>query len=312
MSWVAAAIAGAAVVGGVASSNSASQAKSAQNSATQKAVDTSNQQFYANQNALAPYRDAGTAALSRLQSLLGMGPGSSVATTGPISRDQFDSQAYLAANPDLAAKAGDAHFVADPYSHYLEYGMKDGRQGYKYADSPQSVTSSPLLAKFSSADLAADPVYNSGLQFGMDEGTKAIERHASATGGYDSGADAKAIARFANDYGSTKAADSRSRFVEDQNNIFGKLSSIAGMGQGSTNVGVSAGANNASNLSALYSSQGNANAAAAIAGGNAISGAGNNLSQYMMLQQLQGGGARSGSLQTDPNLTGSGDLGAIA
>lgn len=293
------AVAAAAVAAGGAIYSS-DQAKGSQQAGTQKAIDASNTQFNSSQSALAPYRDAGTAALGRLQSLLGMGPGSSVATSGPIDRNQFDAQAYLAANPDLAKNAGDAHFVQDPYSHYLQYGMKEGRQGYKFGDTPQqSATSSPLLSKFTSADLAADPVYNSGLQFGMDEGTKAIERHASATGGYDSGASAKAIARFANDYGSTKAADSRSRFVEDQNNTFGKLSSIAGMGQGSTNIGVSAGANNASNLSALYSGQGNANAAASIAGGNAIGTGANSAANYyqqqQLLQQLSGGGQRTQS-----------------
>lgn len=178
------------------------------------------------------------------------------------------------------------------------------KPGMESSTPQQSSAASPLLRTFNSTDLANDPVYNSGLQFGMDEGTKALERHAAATGSYDSGAGAKAIARFANDYGSTKAADSRSRFVEDQNNAFGKLSSIAGMGQGSTNVGVSAGANNASNISSLISGQGNANAASSIAAGNAVAGGANSVGNYyqqqQLLQQLSGGGQRT-TPTADPN-----------
>lgn len=289
------AVAAAAVAAGGAIYSS-EQAKGAQNDATGKALNATNAQFQQGRADLSPYRNAGAAALSRLQNLL-FSSGASTATNGFISRDKFDGTAYLKANPDVAENPV---FAQDPYSHYSQYGMKEGRQGYQGGAS--QVADSPLLRNFSTDDLANDPVYNSGLKFGMDEGTKAIERRAAAGGGYDSGAALKGITRFANDYGSTKAAESRSRFVEDQNNTFGKLSGIAGMGQGSTSVGVSAGANNASNLSSLYSGQGNANAAASIAGGNAIGSGANSAANYyqqqQLLNQLSGGGQRTKSGST--------------
>jgi hypothetical protein len=39
-----------------------------------------------------------------------------------------------------------------------------------------------LLRKFTQDDLNSDPVYQNGLQFGLDEGTKALERRAPPQG----------------------------------------------------------------------------------------------------------------------------------
>lgn len=292
---------------------SADQAKSSQNAATDRAIKASQDQATVGRADLEPYRTAGSQALSRLQSLLGLAQDKSQFKTGysntltPVDVANFDAEGYLKANPDVAA---DANYGKDPLKHYKEHGQAEGRQTYAPTYDTAAMDSAnssgngfgSLLRKFSSDDLAADPVYNSGLQFGIDEGTKAIARKAAAGGGYDSGAEDKAIARFANDYGSTKAADSYSRFTNDQNNQFGRLSGIAGMGQGSTSVGVGAGANNASNLASLYSGQGNANAAASIAGGNAIGTGANSAANYyqqqQLLQQLSGGGQRT---TTNPN-----------
>lgn len=300
------AVAAAAVAAGGAIYSS-DQAKSSQNAGTQKALDATNKQFNASQSALQPYQTAGNQALTRLQALLGMGAPAQKLPDGPT--------AVLRGNLAFNKETGD-------YLGRFGHGDKGGetlndiaptwgvngvvdengntawvKPGMESSTPQAAADQSPLLRKFTADDLANDPVYNSGLQFGQDEGTKAIERRAAAGGGYDSGAALKALTRFGNDYGSTKAADSRSRFVEDQNNAFGKLSGIAGMGQGSTNVGVSAGANNASNLSSLYSGQGNANAAASIAGGNAFSSGANSVGNYyqqqQLLQQLSGGGQRT-------------------
>jgi hypothetical protein len=174
-------------------------------------------------------------------------------------------------------------------------------------------STSPLLRKFTQADLASDVPYNAGLQFGLDEGRKAIERRAAAPGGtgYDSGATLKALTRFGTDYGTTKAEGAYGRFVGNQGDIYGRLAGISGMGQGATNVGVQAGAGTASNLANLYSGLGNAQGAARIAQGNmlggGISGAGNYYGQYNLLQQLMGGGGRA--LSGDPNLVGASDVG---
>lgn len=166
----------------------------------------------------------------------------------------------------------------------------------------------PELRKFGASDLAGDLVYQNGLQFGLDEGRKGIERQQQATGGLLSGATLKALSRFGNDYATTKTTgaygrfdseqqqgygryvdkynrfnsdqdrgynryvDKYNRFNTDRDSTFNKLSAIAGTGQTATNqVGV-AGQNYANRVSNTAEGMGNATAAAGIAGSNAISG----------------------------------------
>src|SRR4029077_7488878 len=107
-----------------------------------------------------------------------------------------------------------------------------------------------LLRRFSADDLQKDPVYQSGLQFGLDQGAGAINSRAIAGGGYDSGATIKALTRFANDYGSTKANESYNRYNQDQSNIYNKLAGITGTGQTATNQVGAAGQNMVNQLGA--------------------------------------------------------------
>lgn len=278
----------AAIVGGsLISKSGADSAANTQAGATGNAIGETSREYNQTRQDLAPYRQAGSDALTRLRSLLGLERGAGTAVSGPISSDQFDANAYRAANPDVAANG------MDPYQHYVQYGMNEGRQGYKLGDFTGDVQSSPLLRKFTQGDLESDVPYNSGLQFGLDEGRKGIERRAAAKGGYDSGAALKELTRFGNDYGAGKAEGAYNRFVGNQGDVYGRLSGIAGMGQGATNVGVNAGTNSSNNLASLYSGLGNAQGAAQIAGANAITGGINNASSLYYLNQLNGGGQRS-------------------
>jgi hypothetical protein len=76
MSWVAAAVVGGAVVGGVMSSNAqkdaASTAANAQTQASDKSIAEQQRQFDALQKLLAPYVGAGTGSLTAQQNLLGL------------------------------------------------------------------------------------------------------------------------------------------------------------------------------------------------------------------------------------------------
>lgn len=139
--------------------------------------------------------------------------------------------------------------------------------GYTGADSGD------LLKRFTMADRDADPVYQSGLEFGLNEGRKAIDSRALATGMYDSGATLKALTRYGNDYGSTKANDSYNRFNQDQTNIFNRLAGVSGAGQTATNAVTAAGANAANQIGQSIEGAGNSRAASVIGGANAWSNA---------------------------------------
>lgn len=133
--------------------------------------------------------------------------------------------------------------------------------------------SGSLLDRFSASDLEADPVYQSGLQFGLDQGTGAINARATQMGSYDSGATLKALTRYANDYGSTKANESYNRFNTDQSNTYNRLAGVSGAGQTATNQVQAAGTNMANNVSELATQAGNARAAGVVGGANAWGGA---------------------------------------
>lgn len=142
------------------------------------------------------------------------------------------------------------------------------------------------MHQFGQADLSNDLVYQNGLQFGLDEGAKGINRMASASGGSLSGATLKALTRFGNDYGTTKTAGAYDRFTNNQNTQYGqrvdsfnrfnntqdrtynKLAGLSGAGMQATNQVSAAGQNAGKNISASQQGLGNAQGAAAIAQGN--------------------------------------------
>lgn len=309
MSWAAVGGAAVSVIGGAIMKDSAGNAVDAQTAGTDRAADEQKRQYDTTRSDLAPYREAGSAALSRLRALMGLGGGGGGGAGGADYQSAYDriygivdanhKQQYGMALADSQDKPGlekQLQQIRDAANAEVANQSGSGDNYQQYGDSP-------LLRRFTTDDLNADPVYNSGLKFGLDQGTKAINARAIAGGGYDSGATLKALTRYGNDYGSTKAEGAYSRYKGDQSDVFSRLSGMAGMGSGATNVGINAGANTASNLSNLYSSLGNAQGAAAIAGGNAMSsgltGAYNNYSQNNLLKQLTGGGARS-LTGTDP------------
>ncbi len=74
MTWVAVAIGGSAVVGGLVSSHSASQASRAQENASNQANETQRYMFDQQRADQAPYRQVGTGALNALGGMYGIGP----------------------------------------------------------------------------------------------------------------------------------------------------------------------------------------------------------------------------------------------
>ena len=142
--------------------------------------------------------------------------------------------------------------------------------------------------KFSAQDLANDPVYNSGLKFGLDQGTQGINRQAAAGGSFLSGATLKALTKYGNDYGSTKANESYNRFNNDQTNQYNRYAGLSGAGQQATNQVSAAGQNMANNVSQSQIGAGNARASGYMGSANAISGAiGQGYNNYQQNQLMQ-------------------------
>lgn len=305
MTWVAVAIGGSAIVGGVVASNSADKAANAQETSANKSIAAQNEQLRLTRAENAPFLDTGTKSNTRLASLLGLGPQGG---TGPLTEQQVQQiyQRYMGRPvqademKSLMATNTSAAQVEKSVASSPEYVYHIGPKGnvspvttQLFADesAAPSADAGSLIKKFSASDLNADPVYQSGLQFGLDRGTQGINARATASGMYDSGATLKALTQFGNDYGSTKANESYNRFTNDQGNIYNKLAGVSGTGQVATNQVASAGTSAANNISNDLTGAGNARAAGIVGGanawGNAASGASGAAMNYQNNQRFQ-------------------------
>lgn len=148
-----------------------------------------------------------------------------------------------------------------------------------------------LTRDFTMADRDADPVYQSGLQFGLDQGSSAINQRAMSGGAYDSGATLKALTKFGNDYGSTKANESFNRFNTNQGNKYNRLAGISGAGQQAVNQVGAQGMSAAQQTGELQTQAGNARAAGIVGGanawGNAFQGANQGYENNQMRNSLK-------------------------
>lgn len=285
MTWGAVAGAAVAAVGTAVSANSASKARKSQEAAARDANATQMAQYDQTRMDQKPWMDRGNAAGNRLNILLGLDPQASGMVPQLESPDEirarlaptyrslklapqdYTSKLNAAVMAEMAKqKAAAAQYKADPVTNDSDYGS--------------------LMRNFQQSDLDSDVVYQSGLKFGLDEGTKGINRLFSAQGGTQSGAALKALTRFGNDYGSTKANESYNRFNTNKLNKFNMLSGVAGTGQAANNQVGAAGQNMANNVSQNQIGVGNARGSAYIAQGNALT---NGISQgYNAWQQYRG------------------------
>lgn len=100
-----------------------------------------------------------------------------------------------------------------------------------------------LLDSFSQQDFEGDP----GYQWRIQQGQNGIESSAAARGGLLSGAAAKAISKYNQNFASNEYNNAYNRFNQNQANIFNRLAAVAGVGQTATNQLGQAGQNYATN-----------------------------------------------------------------
>lgn len=303
------------LIGGLMQGDAAESAAEAQQQATDSAIGEQRRQYDQNREDLAPYRNAGGSAVNRLSELLGLG--SSNAPAGADSRRYASEPRYKAAFDELNKWHQDTYGIAIPDNADLSVVERQvGELLPKFGNLPETADASQqpegfgsLNKKFTLADFWDDPVTKASYEFGLNEGTKALDRMAGARGSRNSGAQLKALTKFGTDYTGTKANESYGRFYGDQDRTFNRLAGVSGVGQTATNTGVSAGSNTSNNIAGMITAQGNARGAAQIAGGNAISGGlntvGNWFQQQQQLDKILNKGGISGQ-GSNPYYTGTG------
>lgn len=135
-----------------------------------------------------------------------------------------------------------------------------------------------LNRPFTGANLQNDP----GYQFGLGQGTQALERSAAARGGLYSGATMKALQRYGQDYAGTKFNEAFNRNQAMNDSRFGRLASLAGLGQAGSSQVAQAGQSYANNVGNNLIGVGNVNAANQINQGNQLSNGVNQLAAWAM------------------------------
>ena len=134
---------------------------------------------------------------------------------------------------------------------------------------------------FGMSDFEQDPGYG----FRMSEGLKALDRTAAARGGLLSGATLKGAQRYGQDLGSQEYQNAFNRYQTNRSNVLNPLQSLAGVGQTSTNQGIAAGSNYATNVGNLgmgaAANQANAGLTAAQANQSAYGNVGNAFANYL-------------------------------
>ena len=268
---------GLSLAGGMMGSGAAQGGSKAMQEAAQQ-----QQQIQATQQAitrgdLSPFLSTGQKANKRLALLLGLG-----GTPGGTGLD-FATAAKARIDPLRAQYAGYADYQPDWANARTAAYMAAQSDVDNQVDS-NDPTYGSLMNKFTMADRNNDPVYQSGLDFGASEGRGAINARAIQNGGYDSGATLKALTRFGNDYGSTKAGESYNRFMNDKSSVYSMLSGTSNSGQNAANTLANVGQQGANAMGQSAGDIGQAQAAgqmgSANAWANAFGGLGTALQGY--------------------------------
>ena len=310
MPWISA---GASLLGGLFSSNSASSAASGQAKAAKEANELQKYVYDNNVKLNQPSMDAGNAARNRLMGLMGLGgTAGGVAATpaqsreqiragllskytkqgpspynGPQSSDSRNDEGNNLPGPMVVDEQG---LSAAVESTYGAQAPAAGGINSSAADYGSLMAPPPEYKQFTGADLEKEP----GYQFGLDQGIQALDRRNAASGGYFSGAALKGAQRFGQDYAGTKYGEAFNRnsitqdgifnrYNTNQGNQFNRLTSLIGGGQTGVNQVNSAGQNYGNNSGNILMGNANAQGAAGIAGanswGNALTGASNAFTQ---------------------------------
>lgn len=315
MSGVATAIAGAAVIGAVVASNSASKAASAQTGAANQANATQGAQYNQTRLDQLPWMNRGNSAGNQLAYLMGL-PGYGPPQGSNVSSNPWGGTDANGRNPMDPMRSGgvgsggqpvwtgaDGRVIWDPSTLGIGFNTPNGgflndltTRAYNQMGTVQ-VDPGTGLPLGQTASTGSGPQINTqmggygslstpfsqtnwqldpGYAFRLSEGQKALERSGAARGMTLSGAQQKALLSYGQGMGSQEYGAAYGRYQNDQTNLFNRLSGIAGTGQQANQFVGQLGSNMANQVSGNMMNLGAGQSANALAQGNAWMGALNN------------------------------------
>lgn len=220
---------------------------------------------------LQPYRESGNLGTNALMAYLGLGG-------APSAPDPSD----FVTKPEIG-KSGRFYGYSQDVGAYNAAVKEHERALADYNRIKESGDYGYLLREFTGDDLENDP----GYQFGLNQGTQALDRRAAAGGNYFSGQALKAAQRFGQDYAGTKFNEAFSRDNTNKSRVANFLTSVSKMGLNAATQTGMAGIQTANNQAQNTIGAGNAAAAgqvgAANAWGNALGQIGNNYQEQQLL-----------------------------
>lgn len=234
---VAAAIAGAAVVGAGATIYAGNKAAGAAKDAANQSANTEKYIYDTTRSDYAPYRAVGVNALGQLARLYGVPTEDRTAT--PVTPTTGVIGNY----------GGGLGGIAGRFGEMIRGGINNA------TPPPAQRPATPAAPTDRFGGFTASPSY----QWRLDQGLKAIERRASANGSRYSGATLKAMDRYAGGEAS-----------QEFDTYANRLASLAGVGQTATGAVAQAGQQYAGGVSNAYQQAGAARASAYQNTGNAI------------------------------------------
>lgn len=289
MTWVAVAIGGSAILGYMGSQSAANQASNAANAANQ----VNQSQYNQTRQDQLPWMNRGNAAGNQLAWLMGLpgygpsyggGNAGNTASIGPGGRPHYQGVFNM--------DGGDgAYFGGNNWSGGAidQTGNTPGTMNANQYN-PAMGGYGSLARGFGAADFQADP----GYAFRLAEGKKALERSAAAKGMSLSGAQAKALTNYNQNFASNEYSNAYGRFTNDQTNLFNRLSGIAGTGQQANQFMGQLGANYANQFGNNVTGAANMTGAATMQGMNALSGGFNQWLNQNNWNRMMGGGQGGG------------------
>jgi hypothetical protein len=164
--------------------------------------------------------------------------------------------------------------------------MGQGTQSLAQLGQQFGSASSPGNQPFGLQQFQASPAY----QFNLQQGQQAIDKAANAKGNLYAPQTLQDISTYSQGVASNEFQNAYSNYNNTQNQIFSRLSGIAGSGQ---NAAANLGAFSGQVGGQIGSNQigaGNAQAAGQVGGINAVTGAAGQFSNYALMQQILGQG----------------------
>lgn len=250
-----------------------SASKSAAKTQSAAAGAASAQQGQANaqmRSDLQPYRESGNLGTNALMAYLGLGG-------VPSAPDPSD----FITKPEIG-KSGRFYGYSHDVGAYNAAVKEHERALADYNRIKESGDYGYLLREFTGDDLENDP----GYQFGLNQGTQALDRRAAAWGNYFSGQALKAAQRFGQDYAGTKFNEAFSRDNTNKSRVANFLTSVSQMGLNAATQTGMAGIQTANNQAQNTIGAGNAAAAGQVGAANAWGNSLGNISNDYMLNRL--------------------------